>query len=121
MEAYAKITFYDGKFREEELHLKGVMVGKIDTRLYGVFKIKTKSHIVDLEKYLLARVEEQFGLPIQSEKDVVCFLDYLQKNHEKTFKQWFEEYMKNKLLEVGYDYDKRVEEFERTAMKGNKT
>ena len=62
MEAYAKITFYDGKFREEELHLKGVMVGKIDTRLYGVFKIKTKSHIVDLEKYLLARVEEQFGL-----------------------------------------------------------
>lgn len=111
MEAYAKVTFYDGKFREEELYLKGVLVGKIDTRLYGAFKIKTKSHIVDLEKYLLARIEDQFGFPMQSEKAVKDFLNYLQKSQGKTFKQWFEEYMKNKLLEIGFDYDKKVEEF----------
>ena len=115
MKAYAKITFYDGVFREEELYLKGVMVGKIDTRLYGVFEIDTKAHIVNLEKYLLAKVEEMYGLPMNTKEDVEAFMDYLQKEQGKTFKQWFEEYMKTKLLEIGYDYDKEVEEFNRTG------
>lgn len=110
MEAYAKVTFYDGKFREEELYLKGVMVGKIDTRLYGVFDTRADVFIVDLEEYLLALIEEQYGFPMQSERAVKDFLDYLQKSQGKTFKQWFEEYMKTQLLEVGYDYDKKVGE-----------
>lgn len=115
MEAYTKVTFYDGKFREEALCLTGVMVGKINTRLYGVFDTRADVFIVELEEYLLALIEDEFGFPMQSQKDVKAFLDYLQEKQRKTFKQWFEEYMKTKLLEVGYEYDKRVEEFEQTG------
>lgn len=118
MEATMKIICYDGKKKEEAIHLHSVKVGTIDTRLFGVFDIDTNACITDIEEYVIYLIEEKFGFMLNSQDDVRSFLSYMEKKNT-SFKEWFENYMKEELRnKAGLDYDKMAREFDAAHPEG---
>ena len=109
MEATMNVICYDGKKREEMLSLCGVEVGKIDTRLFGVFRVDTRQIIPDIEAYVINLINKTFDFEIRTVTEVKSFQHYLEKRGT-TFKEWFENYMKEELLKTDFDYDKEAVE-----------